>query len=79
MQLQVTPHLRSHKISWVKKGIEIAITEMCKVSFTIGKNYNCKIFCDVVDMDVCHLILGRPWQFDKSVWYNGRANAYIME
>lgn len=26
-----------------------------------------------------HLILGRPWQFDEGVWYDGHANAYIVE
>lgn len=38
---------------------------MRKVSFTIGKNYNCDIQCDVVGMDVCHLILGCSWKFKK--------------
>jgi hypothetical protein len=23
-------------------------------------------------MDVCHVLLGRPWQFDRSVVYDGR-------
>lgn len=27
-------------------------------------------------MDVCHLLLGRPWQFDRSVLHDGRQNTY---
>ncbi|XP_039126929.1 uncharacterized protein LOC120263078 [Dioscorea cayenensis subsp. rotundata] len=27
-------------------------------------------------MDTCHLLFGRPWQYDRSVVYNGRTNTY---
>ncbi|PKU66791.1 hypothetical protein MA16_Dca015051 [Dendrobium catenatum] len=30
-------------------------------------------------MDVCHLILGRPWQFDAGAMYDCRANIYSLE
>ncbi|XP_028556538.1 uncharacterized protein LOC110116452 [Dendrobium catenatum] len=56
------PH--PYKIGWVKKGMEIMASEMCRIQFSIGKHYSCEVLCDVVEMDVCHLILGRPWQFD---------------
>ena len=29
-------------------------------------------------MDACHLLLGRPWQYDRSVSYNGRKNTYVF-
>ena len=30
-------------------------------------------------MDVCHILLGRPWQFDKKVVHDGRRNCYSFE
>ncbi|XP_039145675.1 uncharacterized protein LOC120282882 [Dioscorea cayenensis subsp. rotundata] len=27
-------------------------------------------------MDACHLLFGRPWQYDRSVVHNGRTNTY---
>ena len=27
----------------------------------------------------CHLLLGRPWQFDRGVIHNGRTNHYIFK
>ncbi|XP_020672724.1 uncharacterized protein LOC110092494 [Dendrobium catenatum] len=30
-------------------------------------------------MDVCHLILGRPWQFDVGAIYDCRANTYAFD
>ena len=30
-------------------------------------------------MDVCHLLLGRPWQFDRHVVHDGHANTYTLK
>jgi hypothetical protein len=30
-------------------------------------------------MDVCHLLLGRPWQYDINVVHDGRKNTYTLE
>ena len=29
-------------------------------------------------MTVCHLLLGRPWQYEKNVRHNGRDNTYQL-
>ena len=34
-------------------------------------------FCVIfMPMDCCHILLGRPWQFDRHVVYDGRVNKY---
>ena len=48
------------------------------VEFKIG-GYNDKILCDVIPMDVCHLLLGRPWKYDRNVVHDGRMNTYTLE
>jgi len=30
-------------------------------------------------MDVCHLLLGQPWQFDRKVVHDGENNTYKFE
>jgi hypothetical protein len=35
--------------------------------------------CDVIPMDVCHVLLGRPWQYDRNVVHDGRMNTYTLE
>ena len=30
-------------------------------------------------MDVFHILLGRPWQFDKKVTHDGRSNCHSFE
>jgi hypothetical protein len=36
------------------------ITKQCLVEIKIG-GYKDEILCDVIPMDVCHILLGRPW------------------
>jgi hypothetical protein len=34
------------------------------------------VWCDVVDMTMCHLLLGKPWQDDKAAIYDETKNTY---
>jgi hypothetical protein len=35
--------------------------------------------CAVIPMDVCHILLGIPWKFDRNVIHDGRKNTYTLE
>ena len=41
---------------------------------SIGKVYANEVVCDVIEMDACHILLGRPWQYDRNITYRGKAN-----
>ena len=45
------------------------------IAFCIGK-YVDEVVCDVVPMKASHLLLGRPWQYDRKVTHDGLANKY---
>ena len=30
-------------------------------------------------MDVCHVLLGRTWQYDRNLVYKGRENTFVLE
>lgn len=38
--------------------------------------YKDKVICDIMLMDVCHILLGRPWQYDGKVVHDGKTNCY---
>jgi len=46
------------------------------ITFSIGKNYQDKLLCDMIPMDACHMVLGRPWLYDRKVMHNGYLNTY---
>nr|GFB34081.1 hypothetical protein [Tanacetum cinerariifolium] len=39
----------------------------------MGK-YKDTILFDIVDMDFCHILLGRPWKYDLGVLHKGKEN-----
>jgi hypothetical protein len=43
--------------------------------FTVG-DYVDEVECDVLPLEVCGLLLGRPWQYDRNAIHAGRANTY---
>jgi hypothetical protein len=45
------------------------------VLFTVG-DYVDEVECDVLPLEVCGLLLGRPWQYDRNFTHAGRANTY---
>ena len=71
-------YLSLYKVSWLQKGHKVTVTKQCLVEFKIG-GYRDEILCDVIPMDVCHVLLGRPWQFDINVIHDGRKNTYTLE
>jgi hypothetical protein len=62
----------------VAKRHQVMVTRQCLVEFKIG-GYRDEILCDVIPMDVCHVLLGRPWKFDRNVIHDGRKNTYTLE
>jgi hypothetical protein len=78
LELETTAHPKPYKVSWLQKGHQVMVTKQCLVEFKIG-GYRDEILCDAIPMDVCHILLGRPWQFDRNVIHDGRKNTYTLE
>jgi len=78
LQLKTERHPKPYKLSWLSKGSEVKVDRRCLVSFSVGKKYFDNAWCDVVSMDACHILLGRPWQYDRSVVHDGRKNTYSL-
>ncbi|XP_074318613.1 uncharacterized protein LOC141655431 [Silene latifolia] len=79
LNLSTQEHPNPYKLKWLKKGTEVKVDKQCLVLFSIGNVYKDEILCDVVPMDACHLLLGRPWEFDKNSIDQGRSNTYSFK
>ncbi|XP_057994976.1 uncharacterized protein LOC131175278, partial [Hevea brasiliensis] len=75
--LPTTTHPKPYGLQWLNDCGKLRVTKQVVVPFTIGK-YNDEVLCDVVPMVATHLLLGRPWQYDRSVVHDGRKNRYTV-
>ncbi|XP_021755458.1 uncharacterized protein LOC110720719 [Chenopodium quinoa] len=73
-----TEHPQPYKLHWLSNTSDVEVTKQALISFSIGK-FKDQVLCDVCPMDACHIFLGRPWQFDRFVKYDGRTNVYVVK
>ncbi|XP_068489409.1 uncharacterized protein [Phaseolus vulgaris] len=71
--LPTISHAKPYKLQWLSEVGEIVVNKQVLITFSIGK-YKDEVLCDVVPMEATHILLGRPWQFDRKVFHDGFTN-----
>ncbi|XP_035541481.1 uncharacterized protein LOC118344569, partial [Juglans regia] len=64
LNLPTLKHSRPYKLQWLNDCGEVRVDKQVLVTFSIGK-YQDEVLCDVVPMHAGHILLGRPWQYDR--------------
>jgi hypothetical protein len=54
-------HATPYRVSWLQEGHKLLVNEQCKVEIQIG-NYKYVVLCDIIPIDICHVMFRRPWQ-----------------
>nr|XP_027113049.1 uncharacterized protein LOC113731782 [Coffea arabica] len=78
LALPTLRHPTPYRLQWLNDSGDVRVTKQVQVPFRIGK-YEDVVLCDVVPMQACHILLGRPWQFDKGVTFDGITNKYSFK
>lgn len=58
LRLKVEKHPNPYKVCSVN-DIMLLVRSHCLVSFSLGKNYKDTIWCDIIPMKVCYIVMGR--------------------
>ncbi len=77
LSLPTLKHPNPYRLQWLNDCGDIRVTKQVMISFSIGK-YKDEVLCDVAPMHAGHLLLGRPWQFDRRVIHDGYKNRYTL-
>ncbi|XP_076918971.1 uncharacterized protein LOC143579600 [Bidens hawaiensis] len=79
LRLPLQDHPNPYQVTWLKKGNLLKVTHRCLVPFSIGNKYSDELWCEVIPMDACHLLLGCPWLYDCRVKHDGFFNTYTFK
>ena len=76
--LTTRPHPHPYYIQWVNSYDRIKVTEIVHIEFSIGF-YKGSLDFDIVPLQVCQLLLGKPWISENNVVHNTIANKYSLK
>ena len=71
-------HPYPYRIGWLQGKNALEVREKCLVDFQIGQ-YKNQVLCDIVDMNSCHVLLGKPWQYDCRAVHDCVRNVFTVE
>jgi hypothetical protein len=77
LSLPTRKHSNPYQIQWLNDGGKIRVSRSVCFPFSIGA-YSDYVDCDVLPMEACSLLLGRPWQYDIDSLHHGRSNHYSL-
>ena len=60
LKLNTKDHPNPYKLRWLDSKAEGFVKKQCLINFSIG-SYHDEILCDVLNMNACHILFGRPW------------------
>ncbi|CAL1388191.1 unnamed protein product [Linum trigynum] len=56
---------KPYNLQWLNQDGSIEVTKQAILKFEIGR-YKDEVLCDVVPMEEAHVLIGKPWQFDRN-------------
>ena len=63
--LETHEHPKPYPLSWIQKENDLLVQRQCTFTFALGAAYVDTVVCDVVPLDVCQVILGSPYLWDR--------------
>ncbi|GKB75236.1 hypothetical protein Tco_0942131 [Tanacetum coccineum] len=77
--LETTPHPRPYSLGWIKKDVDTQVNRQCKFRFAITNQFIDEVTCEVVPLDICQVIFGSPYLWERDAVYYRRAQKYELE
>ena len=77
LKLATEKRPQPYKILWIWKDNEIRVTSRCLVQFNIGNVYK-EVWCDILPMNACHILLGHSYLFDCDMEHNTKPQVPVV-
>jgi hypothetical protein len=78
MGVETKPHPKPYTFGWVFDKAKLNVTKKCRVRFAIASNLIDEVDLDVVSLDICGIVLGSPYLYDRKEIFFRHENKYHL-
>jgi hypothetical protein len=80
LHLITMPHEKPYPLGWVTNDTQLQVTKKCVLKFAITNKFMDEVELDVVPLDICGIVLGSPYLYDrKPVFYREQNKYHIFK
>ena len=76
MCLETKPHLKPYPLGLVCDEAKLNITKQCRIIFIINSKLIDEVDLDIVPLDMCGIVLGSPYLYDRKTIFFRHENKY---
>jgi hypothetical protein len=77
LYLPTTPHPQLYTIIWLRQGMGLHVNQQYHLPYGI-KTLKDEVLCDISPLEVCDVILGKPYLYKRHVVYESRPHNVII-
>jgi hypothetical protein len=78
MGLETKPHSKPYPLGWVCDKEKLNVTKQCRVRFSIASKLVDEVDLDVVSLDICGIVLGSLYLYDRQAILFRHENKYHL-
>ena len=71
-------HPKPYPLGWVCKNAQLQVTKQCQLRFAINSHFIDEVVMDVIPLDICVMVLGSPYLFDRRAIFFREHNIYHL-
>jgi hypothetical protein len=77
--LETKSHPKPYPLGWICGDNNLQVTKQCKIKFAIASNYVDEVELDIVPLDICGIVLGSPYLYDRKAIFYKEENKYCFK
>jgi len=74
--LETKPYPKPYPLGWIHDKAKLNVTKQCKVKFVIASKLVDEVKLDVIPLDICGMVLGSPYLYDRKEIFFHHENKY---
>jgi hypothetical protein len=78
LKLETIPHPKPYPLGWICDNAKLQVTRRCKLRFAITANFVDEVELDVIPLDICGIVLGSPYLYDRKAIFYRHENKYHL-